>query len=79
MYYVYILKSNKDGNYYIGSTFNLQNRFREHNTGKVRSTKNRIPFELTCYEAYQSKTIALRREKYLKSSDGHKDLKIRLG
>ena len=78
MHYVYILKSNKDGKYYIGSTDDLKSRFAEHQAGKVTSTKYRIPFVLVCYEAYQDKLIAQRRERFLKSSDGHKDLHRRL-
>lgn len=77
MYYVYILKSQKDGKLYIGSTADWRNRFDEHQNGKVKSTKHRRPFELLFYEAYNEKSIAQRREKYLKSSDGHKDIKKR--
>jgi predicted GIY-YIG superfamily endonuclease len=50
--WVYILKSKKDNNLYIGSTNNLRKRFKEHNDGKVFSTKSRIPFELVYYEVY---------------------------
>ena len=78
MYYVYVLQSAKDNKYYIGSTSDLKSRFSDHQSGKVASTKHRIPFMLICYEAYQSKLIAQRREKFLKSSDGHKDLYRRL-
>lgn len=46
MYFVYILKSLKDGNLYIGRTNNIERRLKEHNSGKVRSTKSRIPFIL---------------------------------
>ena len=66
MFYIYILKSLKDCNSYIGSTNNLERRFKEHNDGKVFSTKSRIPFELIYYEAYKSETDARRRESSLK-------------
>ena len=46
MYCVYILKSFKDGNLYIGRTNNFERRFKEHNSGNVKSTKSRIPFML---------------------------------
>ena len=49
MYYTYVLKSKKDSNYYIGYTESLKKRLSEHNSGKVRSTKYRIPFELVYY------------------------------
>jgi len=65
-FYVYILQSRKDGEFYIGSTNDLQRRVKEHNAGKVRSTKARIPFELLYYEAYRSEKDARERERKLK-------------
>ena len=64
--WVYILKSKKDGDLYIGSTNDLRRRLEEHNSGKVRSTKSRIPFELVYYEAYKSEKDARQREQNLK-------------
>ena len=58
MFYVYILKSKKDGLLYTGSTNNLKKRFLEHNAGKVTSSKSRIPFELIYYEAYKAESDA---------------------
>lgn len=66
MFYLYVLKSLKDGNYYIGSTNDLKRRFRDHNNKKVFSTKNRVPFTLVYYEAYRSEKDARIREKNLK-------------
>ncbi len=66
MYYVYVLKSEKDGLLYIGSTMDLRKRLNEHNTGLNRSTKGRIPFKLIYYEAYQSEKDARKRERNLK-------------
>jgi len=66
MFYVYILKSKKDNNCYIGSTNDLERRVNEHNTGLVFSTKSRIPFDLVYFEAYRSETDARQREKSLK-------------
>lgn len=66
MFYVYVLQSKKDGNCYTGSTNNLRRRFEEHNSGKVFSTKPRIPFELVYYEAYKSENDARKRESNLK-------------
>lgn len=79
MYYVYILKSEKDNNCYIGSTNDLKRRFREHNAGLVFSTKARIPFVLVYYEAYRSETDARKREKNLKiRSRAYAQLKKRI-
>lgn len=66
MFYVYIIKSTKDGELYIGSTNDLWKRFQEHNRGFNRSTKYRIPFELVYYEAYRSEADAREREHNLK-------------
>jgi len=79
MYYVYILKSQKDNNLYIGSSNNLDRRLKEHNEGKVFSTKSRTPFELTYYEAYKAESDARKREKNLKlRSRAHTQLKKRI-
>jgi len=46
---VYLLKSFRDGKNYLGSTKDLRKRLKEHNSGKVRSTKHRRPFVLVGY------------------------------
>lgn len=51
MYYVYILKSNKDKKLYTGYTNNLKLRFEQHRKGQVLSTKDRRPLKLIYYEA----------------------------
>jgi len=66
MYYVYILKSKKDNNLYLGSTDNLKKRLKEHNSGEVFSTKSRIPFEIIYCEIYKSEKDARIRESKLK-------------
>jgi len=66
MFYVYILRSKKDKNLYTGSTNDLKRRFKEHNAGKVLSTKLRTPFEIVYYEAYKSENDCRDREHNLK-------------
>ena len=66
MYYVYVLKSEKDGNTYMGSTKYLERRIEEHNKGKTKSIKHKLPVTLIYYEAYLTKTLALKREKQVK-------------
>jgi len=58
MYFTYVLKSHKDDKLYIGYTENLDKRILEHNSGKVKSTKYRIPFELVYYEACRNQADA---------------------
>lgn len=67
MYYVYMLKSKKDGKCYIGSTIDLRNRLKLHNEGKVSSTQYRRPLILVYYEAYLSEKDARKREQMLKN------------
>jgi putative endonuclease len=78
MYYVYVLRSGKDGRFYTGCTGNLKKRLGEHNDGKGRSTSYRVPFELVYYEASRNPSDALRRERYLKSAYGKRYIKNRL-
>jgi putative endonuclease len=66
MFYVYVIRSNKDNKLYIGCTNNLKRRFAEHNSGQSKATKGRRPFELVYYEAYKAKQDAVHREKMLK-------------
>lgn len=66
MFYVYVLKSQKDGMCYIGSTNDLRRRVKEHDDGLVVSTKPRRPLELVYYEAYKSENDARKREWSLK-------------
>ena len=79
MFYVYILRSKKDGNGYIGSTTDLQKRLTQHNDGPVISTRARVPFELVYYEAYKAERDARLRESRLKlRSQAYTQLKKRL-
>jgi putative endonuclease len=66
-YYVYILQSQKDNKYYIGETADVAARLLFHNSGKQRSTKNRIPFVIILVEEFETRVDALKREKQIKS------------
>ena len=72
MFFVYLLLSEKDQNFYIGFSENVEGRFNEHQEGKVESTKYRRPFNLIYYEAYEDMRDALGRKKFLKSGSGHR-------
>lgn len=75
MYYVYVLLSEKDKNFYIGFTENIDQRLDEHNSGKNVSTKLRRPLSLIYCEGHTSKFDALRREGYFKTNKGKTTLK----
>ena len=77
-FYVYILQSKKDGNFYTGYTFDLNKRINEHNSGKVKSTLYRRPLCMVYFESCINQQDALHREKYLKTAWGKKYIKSRL-
>jgi putative endonuclease len=77
MFYVYFLLL-KNGEIYKGMVADLKRRVSEHKLGKVISTKNKRPVKLIYYEAYLLKEDAMRREKYLKTTYGKRDLKRQL-
>ncbi|MEI6650908.1 MAG: GIY-YIG nuclease family protein [Candidatus Moraniibacteriota bacterium] len=66
MFYVYVLKSERAEYHYIGSTEDLKKRIQEHNQGKTKSIKHLVPFKLLYYEAYETRTLARKRELELK-------------
>ena len=78
MYYVYILQSLKDRSFYIGFTPDLKRRLPKHNKGQVKSTKNKIPWELIYYESYLNRKDATGRERFLKSGSGWRLFKRQL-
>ena len=78
MWYVYILKSDKDGKLYVGSTDDLKRRVREHNAGQCQSTRHRRPLRLEAYVAVMEEAVARDLEKYLKSGSGIATLRKRM-
>ncbi len=77
-FYVYVLRSKIDGNFYTGFSIDLEKRIEEHNRGEVFSTKHRIPLEIVYYEVSFSRDDATHREKYLKTTYGKRYIKNRI-
>jgi len=75
MWYIYALRSFKDGHLYIGMSKNPEKRLVEHNSGMTKSTKLRRPFKIIYKEECLSRDNARKREKYLKSGCGREFLK----
>jgi len=71
MTFVYFLLLS-NGDIYKGSTDDLSRRLTEHETRRVDSTKNYGPVWLIGYEAYVMKSDALRRERFLKTTEGRR-------
>ena len=77
-YYIYVLISEKDKNFYVGYTKNIERRIKQHNFGSVESTKNRTPLKLVYWEGCLNQNDATKREKYLKTSWGKRYIKNRI-
>jgi predicted GIY-YIG superfamily endonuclease len=78
MWYVYILRSSKDNNLYIGSTDDIDRRLNEHNSGKSDSTRSRRPFIIEAFIAVKDKSKAIELELYLKTGSGKAFLNKRI-
>ena len=74
MYFVYVLFSEELNKRYIGSTQDVKNRLKEHNTGKSKFTKAGIPWKMIYQESFQTNQEAKHRELFLKSGVGRKFL-----
>ena len=78
MWYVYALKSLKDGHLYIGISENPSKRLKEHNLGMSKSTRPRRPFQIFYQEQCGDRINVREREKYLKSGIGREFLKTKM-
>ncbi len=74
MFFVYVIKSEANHAYYVGSTENVEDRLARHNRGASNYTKNKRPWVLKYTEEYKTKKEAFKREKYLKSLKNKKAL-----
>ena len=69
---VYVLRSLADGDRYVDLSTDISRRVEEHNSGKVRSTKARVPFVLVYQESFDTLMEARAREKYFKTAAGRR-------
>lgn len=67
MFYTYILKSERNGSYYVGSSMDVTKRIQLHNKGLVRSTKRYTPWKVIYTEEYKTLSEARKRELQIKS------------
>jgi putative endonuclease len=70
-FYTYILKSDLTTKHYYGSCSDLSKRLADHNYGRVKFTKSFKPWAIHYFEEFETKSEALKREKYFKSIDGY--------
>ncbi len=67
MYQTYILYSKSKDRYYVGSTsVGVELRLTRHNEGWTTSTKSGIPWKVEYVMSFDSKTDALKFERFIK-------------
>ncbi len=66
MWVVYILRSEKNGRYYVGSTDDLERRLAQHNTGHTPSTRPYQPWTVAYHEPMPNRLAARQREREIK-------------
>lgn len=71
---IYILRSKVIAKTYVGFTFNITERLRAHNSGKVNTTKYYKPWKIIHVEEVANLAIAKHREQYWKSGAGRRNI-----
>ena len=71
-YHMYIIRSEKDGRYYIGQTKDPEERLTRHNLGHSKATKAKRPWEIVYTEEFATRAEAVQRENELKQKKNKK-------
>ena len=75
-FWVYILQSETTSKRYVGYTSDLKRRLSEHNApvlGKRRYTRKQDgPWKMIHSEVYETRSEAMKRERFLKSGAGRR-------
>ncbi len=67
VFYVYVLRCS-DGTLYVGSTDNIERRVVEHQIGKgAKYTRGRGPVALVHLETFETRPLAMKRERAIKA------------
>ncbi len=74
-FYVYVLKSEATMKPYVGHTSKINTRLKEHNSGKSKSTKSGIPWKLVYCREFETRSEAMKCERYYKTVGGRIELK----
>lgn len=64
--YVYMLKSLKNGKYYVGISEDIIRRLKEHNSGKLKTTLKNKPYIIVFKKEYDNYETARKHEIWLK-------------
>ena len=70
MYHVYVLRSEKTGRRYVGSTQNIEERLAQHNRGHSLATKHGAPWMLLHSEEFATRAEAVQIERFFKTGKG---------
>ena len=65
-HWLYILRSDTSGAYYVGQTDAPERRVAYHNRGLSRFTRGRGPWRLVYREEFETRSAARRRERQIK-------------
>jgi len=66
-FHVYIIQSDVDSSLYVGHTINIDDRLLRHNQGRSKYTKPKRPWKLVFFELFDTRALAMQRERELKS------------
>ena len=75
MHYVYILLNEAKTRTYTGVSDDVEKRLKDHNEGKVKSSRPYRPYRVIYTEEFQTLSEARQREKFYKSTTGRRRLK----
>ena len=74
MHFVYIIKSNKLGKFYIGETYDIEQRLKYHNSTELNNNSTRTGILWVIYHLIECKNreVARRIENHIKSMKSRK-------
>lgn len=72
IFFVYILYSEKIDRFYVGHTYDLNQRLAQHNAGRTSSTKAGRPWKIVYKEEYPDNIMANNREIKIKKMKSRK-------
>ena len=80
MFYAYVLRSKKNNKLYTGHTEDLGRRILEHNTRNDKTKFSCVngPWELMFFETFNTRSDAMKREKFLKTGKGREYIREKI-